>query len=270
MTASEPDQPAGEIRIDVSVHEDGIATLSWATATDVATLSRAIGVVGDESLLGHGLRRLEISLPAADRMGRRATVRAGFRQEGVRRQAHLSPDGSHDDVIVYARLASDEVAGPSAFSAVMNTVLPRKRMIGHVVIRDHDDRILLCRTSFKTDWELPGGIVEPGETPRAAAARELTEELGVEWPIGPVMIVDWMPPYLGWEDACELIFDGGRIGADELHRFTPDGQEIVEIALCTLERARELVTPLSHRRLVLASSLEPGRTVYTEDGIQHG
>ncbi|MBX3188260.1 MAG: NUDIX domain-containing protein [Labilithrix sp.] len=27
-------------------------------------------------------------------------------------------------------------------------------------------------------WELPAGLIEPGETPRAAAARELAEELG--------------------------------------------------------------------------------------------
>jgi ADP-ribose pyrophosphatase len=29
-------------------------------------------------------------------------------------------------------------------------------------------------------WELPAGLVEPGETPRAAAAREVLEELGFE------------------------------------------------------------------------------------------
>ena len=29
-------------------------------------------------------------------------------------------------------------------------------------------------------WELPAGLVEPGETPRAAAAREIAEELGFD------------------------------------------------------------------------------------------
>jgi 8-oxo-dGTP diphosphatase len=39
-------------------------------------------------------------------------------------------------------------------------------------------RFLVLFNRFKQHWELPGGIIDAGETPRACAARELLEETG--------------------------------------------------------------------------------------------
>ena len=168
--------------------------------------------------------------------------------------------------MLYSRLASDEFGGRTGFSAVMNTALPRKRLIAHVLMRDAPGRILLCETQFKPDWELPGGIVEAGEPPRVGAVREVREELGIDLELGRLMITDWMPPYLGWEDAVELIYDGGPIEEPDLAALALQPAEIRRVALVTLDEAAELVTPLSWRRLSVATSLAAGESAYLENG----
>ena len=61
-----------------------------------------------------------------------------------------------------------------------------------VVVLDPEDHLLLFRAREPTYpelgewWELPGGGIEPGETYRQAAARELLEETGLQ--VGPETI----------------------------------------------------------------------------------
>ncbi|TDQ03094.1 MULTISPECIES: (deoxy)nucleoside triphosphate pyrophosphohydrolase [unclassified Leifsonia] len=58
------------------------------------------------------------------------------------------------------------------------------------VVRD-GDRVLACRRAPGKDaagrWEFPGGKVESGESPEAALAREIAEELGVRIHVGALL-----------------------------------------------------------------------------------
>lgn len=46
----------------------------------------------------------------------------------------------------------------------------------------HGPHLLLVFDRFRHQWELPGGRIDPGETPRQAAVRELHEESGLRVP----------------------------------------------------------------------------------------
>ena len=42
------------------------------------------------------------------------------------------------------------------------------------------DGVLLVLSCYRKVWELPGGLIDPGESPRQAAERELVEEAGCQ------------------------------------------------------------------------------------------
>ena len=58
--------------------------------------------------------------------------------------------------------------------------LRRPRTYGAVVALWNDGRILLVRTSYRSQYALPGGFLKRGETALQAALRELSEELRID------------------------------------------------------------------------------------------
>lgn len=72
-------------------------------------------------------------------------------------------------------------------------VVATPRVAAGVIFIDDQSRVLIVRPTYKNYWDIPGGYVEPGESPRAAAVREVQEELGLTTVVGRMLAVDWAP-----------------------------------------------------------------------------
>ncbi|MFG2384590.1 NUDIX hydrolase [Streptomyces avermitilis] len=75
------------------------------------------------------------------------------------------------------------------------------------VVNDHQEVLMMWRHRFITDswaWELPMGLVEEGESPEEAAAREVLEETG--WRPGPIKPLIYAEPANGITDSQHHVF----------------------------------------------------------------
>ncbi len=243
---------------------DGVARVVWTRdLVEDGDWTTAVGVVGrlvEDALADH--ERVEAHVAADDHQSLRVATWAGMRREGTMR-------GVESDLVVFARLRTDvPVDQPGGFRALLNSFLPRKRAISQMLVRDPDDRVLLCQLTYKQDWDLPGGVVEVGESPQLAVSREVAEELGLEIPAGRLLLTDWLPPWGGWDDALCLVFDGGVHEAVLTDTIVREAREIRTAEFCTVDQARERCADFTARRIeaALAAADDDSGPVYTESG----
>jgi len=112
-----------------------------------------------------------------------------------------------------------------------------------VVVRD--GKVLLLKNE-RDEWELPGGRIEPGETPEQCVAREITEE--TQWKVTTGPILDTWMYYINVAEKNVFIVTYGCY---------PDGygkpvlsHEHKEIGLFTEQEASRLNMPEGYQRSI--------------------
>ena len=123
----------------------------------------------------------------------------------------------------------------------------------------------MVKPTYKDGWDIPGGYVEPGESPKQAAAREVGEELGLTPSIGRLLVVDWAPhPDEG--DKLLFIFDGGSLVDLDAEALIIQRTEIDRVEFVDPEdAARRLPLRLLER---ITSSLAGDDDAYLEHGTR--
>jgi 8-oxo-dGTP diphosphatase len=140
------------------------------------------------------------------------------------------------------------------------------RVAAGALLTDEGGRVLLVKPTYKGGWDLPGGYVEPGETPLQACRREVREELGLEVEPNGLLVVDWAPhPQEG--DKILFIFDGGTLNSAARAGIELEPSELAAHDFFPNEDLPELLIPRLHRRVSLALASRQGHgPIYAEDG----
>lgn len=112
---------------------------------------------------------------------------------------------------------------------------PRERkLVVAALVRDTGGRILLTQRRadqpMPLKWELPGGKLEPGESPTEALAREVAEELGCGAQVGSVY--DIVFHRYDAFDLLMLVYDCVLVGS-------PAAVEVAELAWVEPQRLCE-------------------------------
>ncbi|MGH3823142.1 MAG: NUDIX domain-containing protein [Pseudonocardiaceae bacterium] len=140
-------------------------------------------------------------------------------------------------------------------------------MAASMLLFNAEGRVLLVEPTYKPHWELPGGRVEAGEFPRIAAQREIVEELGLDCPVGRLLVLDWVPPADDRPESVVAVFDGKVLSAAEVARIVVPPEELHGFGFFDLAELGCVLPPVLVRRMTAAAHANRDNTmVYLEDG----
>ena len=115
------------------------------------------------------------------------------------------------------------------------STLEKRMSSGAVALRTDDDRVIVVKATYKRYWSFPGGVIDRGETPRQAAAREVLEEVGIR--VDPQMLQFRLVADRVSEIAqtYQFVFEA-LINDDDIAGILLDDHEIAECAVVTRQQ----------------------------------
>jgi 8-oxo-dGTP diphosphatase len=127
----------------------------------------------------------------------------------------------------------------------------------------YPQNVLMVQTSYRQHWDLPGGMIEEGETPVEAAIRECKEELGIVTIPKRLLTQQFLRQPNG-DILSFWIFLGD---AHSVTDILVDGEEVVDAEWCDhrTRSQRTMTAPILRKRIDDAlTAVRTGDTIYRE------
>ncbi|MGO4460407.1 NUDIX domain-containing protein [Streptomyces sp. M-16] len=237
--------PPGSLGRSLVVHVHLVGPLDPAR---IAGISFADGEITE----AHWLTPEEAAERLPDRIAPRLRAAVAALRSGS--LAHLvggvPQPGSPAGLDPAARAALEHAGGYD--EAGHRAARPKAVTAANVLFTDRAGAVLLVQPGYGEPgrWLLPGGGVDSdlGETPRAAAAREVREEIGLELSPGRLLAVNWSHRP-GFPARIRFLYDGGVLDPDALARIRLQPSELLRWRTARRDELRGLVKPLLRRQI---------------------
>ncbi|MDN5819640.1 MAG: NUDIX hydrolase [bacterium] len=113
--------------------------------------------------------------------------------------------------------------------------MPKRLSSAAIILEAADGRALFVKANYKTYWTFPGGVVDPGETPKQAAVREVREEVNVGVDIAAVDFVAVADRRSAVASTYQFIFQA-KLPADAENTVRLQASEIDEYDFVTKQQ----------------------------------
>ncbi|MET9778821.1 GNAT family N-acetyltransferase [Streptomyces sp. NPDC006367] len=216
------------------LHAEHVTLFELHASEEAAPLYRALGFASSTALM----RMTRLEEPGV--IGEQAAGR-GLR-DGGERSGWLPPE-------VYAEM------------------VPKATCFACLYFTDEDDRPLQLHSVYSPThpWQLAGGTMDPGERPFGTAVRECQEETGLTVSGPPRLLATvYGLPGAEWPySTLGLVFDGGRLTAEQIRSIVVDPREHDEVRVLPLAEWEALMPPRDFARLsAVAEARRTGVAAY--------
>jgi 8-oxo-dGTP pyrophosphatase MutT (NUDIX family) len=134
--------------------------------------------------------------------------------------------------------------------------LPSKRVAASVFLQNSEGKYLAVKPNYRDYWNIPGGVVDGGESPLTAAVREVREEIGLDLDSKDLKLVavSYRPAQDGFQDAIIFYFDGGTLNDRQISSMVLQESEIEASKFVTEPELSKICNTLKNKDIVAYSA----------------